>query len=103
MVAYKDGDHFRMAPDREGFREEIRPVAKRFYTWCGEFEKGNSFSNPVETLIHRFGFFGYDSLGGEANSTFIITEYGGRWLGIANVFEGNTFRDSKLCIGICGG
>ena len=24
--AYKDGDHFRMAPDREGFREEIRPV-----------------------------------------------------------------------------
>ena len=103
LVAYKDGDHFRMAPDREGFREEIRPVVKRFYIWYGEFEKRNSFSNPVKTLIHRFGFFGYDSLGGEANSTFIITEYGGRWLGIANVFEGNTFRDSKLCIGTYGG
>ena len=38
LVACKDGDHFRMAPDREGFREEIRPVVKRFYTWCGEFE-----------------------------------------------------------------
>ena len=25
-VTYKNGDHFRMAPDREGFREEIRPV-----------------------------------------------------------------------------
>ena len=25
--------HFRMAPDREGFREEIRPVVKRFYIW----------------------------------------------------------------------
>ena len=47
---YKDGDHFRMAPDREGFREEIRLVVKRFYTWHGEFEKRNSFSNPVVTL-----------------------------------------------------
>ena len=64
LVAYKDGDHFRMAPDREGFREEIRPVVKRFYKWCGEFEKRNSLSDPVETLIHRFGFFGHDSLGG---------------------------------------
>jgi len=53
-----------MAPDREGFREEIRPVVKRFYKWDGEFEKRNSFSNPVKTLIHRFGFFGYNSLGG---------------------------------------
>ena len=25
-VTHKNGDHFRMAPDREGFREEIRPV-----------------------------------------------------------------------------
>jgi hypothetical protein len=64
LVAYEDGDHFRMAPDREGFREEIRPVVKRFYKWYGEFEKRNSFSNPVETLIHRFGFFGHNSLGG---------------------------------------
>ena len=52
LVVYKDGDHFRTAPDREGFREEIRPVAKRFYKWYGEFEKRNSFSNPVEALIH---------------------------------------------------
>jgi hypothetical protein len=64
LVACKDGDHFRMVPDREGFREEIHPVVKRFYTWCGEFEKRNSFSNPVETLIHRFGFFCHGSLGG---------------------------------------
>ena len=64
LVAYKDGDHFRMAPDREGFREEIRPVVKRFYKRDGEFEKRNSFSNPVKALIHRFGFFGCDSLGG---------------------------------------
>jgi hypothetical protein len=47
LVACKDGDHFRMAPDREGFREEIRPVVKRFYKWHGEFEKRNSCSNPV--------------------------------------------------------
>jgi hypothetical protein len=26
LVACRDGGHFRMAPDREGFREEIRPV-----------------------------------------------------------------------------
>ena len=64
LVACKDGDHFSMAPDREGFREEIRPVVKRFYKRDGEFEKRNSFSNPVKTLIHRFGFFGCDSLGG---------------------------------------
>jgi hypothetical protein len=64
LVACKDGDHFRMAPDRGGFREEIRPVVKRFYKWCGEFEKRNSFSNPVETLTHRFGYFGHGSLGG---------------------------------------
>ena len=38
LVAYKCGDHFRMAPDREGFREEICPVVKRFYIWYGEFE-----------------------------------------------------------------
>ena len=86
LVAHKDGGHFRMAPDREGFREEIRPVAKRFYTWHSEFEKRNSFSNPVETLIHGFGLFGHGSLGEEANSTFIITENRGRWLGTANVF-----------------
>jgi hypothetical protein len=58
LVAYKEGDHFRMAPDREGFREETRPVVERFYTWHGEFEKRNPFSNPVETFIHRFGFLG---------------------------------------------
>ena len=78
FVACKEGDHFRMAPDREGFREEIRPVVKRFDTWCGEFEKRNSFSNPVKTLIHGFGFFGCDSLVGEANGTFIVTEHRGR-------------------------
>jgi hypothetical protein len=40
----------------------------------------------VETLIHGFGLFGHGSLGEEANSTFIITENRGRWLGTANVF-----------------
>jgi hypothetical protein len=99
LGAYKYGNHFRMTPDREGFREEIRPVAKRFYKWYGEFEKRNSLSDPVETLIHRFGFFGYNSLGGKANSTFIVTKYRGRWLRIANVFEGEAFRYSKLGIG----
>jgi hypothetical protein len=64
LVAHKDGDHFRMAPDREGFREEIRPVVKGFYKWHGEFEKRNSFSNPVKTLIYRLDFFGCNSLGG---------------------------------------
>jgi hypothetical protein len=64
LVACKDGDHFRMAPDREGFCEETCPVVKRFYKWYGEFKKRNFSSNPVETLIHRFGFFGYNSLGG---------------------------------------
>ena len=64
LAAHKDGDHFRMAPDREGFREEVRPVVKRFYMRDSEFEKRNSFSNPVKTLIHRFGSFGHNSLGG---------------------------------------
>ena len=54
LVAYKDGDHFRMAPDREGFGEEIRPVVKRFDIWYSEFEERNSFTNPVEPLVHGF-------------------------------------------------
>ena len=54
LVAYKDGGHFRMAPDREGFGEEIRPVVKRFDIWYGEFEERNSFTNPVEPLVHGF-------------------------------------------------
>jgi hypothetical protein len=55
---------FQTGARQGGLREEIRPVVKRFYKWHGEFEKRNSFSNPVEALIHRFGFFGHGSLGG---------------------------------------
>ena len=69
--------------------------------WDGEFKWGNAFADPVEALIHGFGFFGGDGLSGQANGACIVTKHGCGWLGVANVFEGVAFGDAELGIGTC--
>jgi hypothetical protein len=67
---------------------EVKATHSPFYT---ELSLPNAVTDPMETHVHSLRSALTDSVVGKANGTAVITHYKGGLLGVAHIFQGETF------------
>jgi hypothetical protein len=94
---------FNVAMYGERLGEEISEVEERRDIREVKQTLTDSIAEPVKSHIHRLGLFGSYSSVGKANGTLIITEEGGRGLGVTNILKGSAEETRNLGVAKGGG